>query len=162
MENIGLRKACLYALPPYRLGLCGPIEKSKTDLISGFANAKEKNIEKVKSVFVKTFPMVKYLKMIAKKHNLDVFDKKVVEAYWIGNHLLDDFFKEGKFVPFHLFVLLIESDYTSKVKSCQVSWKKRKNDWVSTHWGKIIEVLSDKEIKELKKYTKLTLDFYKK
>jgi len=161
MKNTGLRKACLYALPPYRLGLCGPIKKSKTDLISGFLDGNEKNAEKVKNVFIKTFPMIKYLKMIAEKHNLDIFDKQVVEAYWIGNHLLDDFFKQGELIPFHLFVLLIESDYTSKVKSCQISWKKINNNWASVHWGETIEVLSGKEIKQLKKYTKLTLNLYK-
>jgi len=39
------------------------------------------------------------------KHNLDIFDEKVIEAYWIGNELLDNFNDAYEYINKGEFVL---------------------------------------------------------
>jgi len=58
---------------------------------------------------------------------LELFDEKVVRAYWTGNDLLDDFFKAGKFIPFHLYHVLTSdlSDEDIKIMSDLLEKNKR-------------------------------------
>jgi len=163
MKDTGIRLSCLYALPPHLKGYCGPKDKEKSSLILDFVEGGKIEESEVKNVFIKNFPVViGYYKMISEKHNLELFDEKIVRAYWTGNELLDVFFKQGKFIPFHLYHVLTGDSSDEKIRECQISWKKINDNYVTVHWGKRIEVLTDEEIKQLKKYTKLTLDFYNK
>ena len=163
MKNTGLKLSCLYAIPPHLKGYCGPKEKKESSLIIDFANGKKAEEEKVKKLFIKSFPIViGYYKIISRKHNLELFDKKVVRAYWTGNQLLDVFFKEGNFIPFHLHHVLTGDSSDEKIRLCQISLKKIGNNWTTLHWGKEIEILTVKDAKNLEKYIQLTLDFLKR
>jgi len=161
MENTGIKLSCLYALPPHLKGYCGPKDKKNSSLILDFVEGKRIEESEIKKIFIKNFPVViGYYKIISEEHNLELFDEKVVRAYWTGNDLLDDFFKAGKFIPFHLYHVLTSDLSDEDIKSCQISWKKVKDDNIATHWGKAIEILTDSEIKQLKKYNQLIFDFY--
>lgn len=75
-----------YAFPPNALGYCGPADSKLTrGLTSG-----EESTEFVQVVqqFEGAWP---YLELIGGLSGLDPLDPLVVEAYWIGNGLLDGF-----------------------------------------------------------------------
>ena len=68
------------------LGYCGPSGASK--LFLDFATDKSKE-EEARKAILKFEGVPPYLKVIAEANGLDMFDGKVVEAYWIGNKLLN-------------------------------------------------------------------------
>jgi len=95
----GLDVFVKYAFPPNRLGYCGP---QKSDLFFQiFTDIKEKQKKgvKVKTKLLKELRNLSeqfkaatlYLEIIAKTYEInDIFDKQVVEAYWLGNDLLNN------------------------------------------------------------------------
>lgn len=86
----GLKIAALYGLRPHTLGLCGPKEALEQELLKKFLRGKipHYQILSVMKRFKGAFP---YYELIAGKNKVKTgaFNKKVVEAYWIGNGLLD-------------------------------------------------------------------------
>jgi Family of unknown function (DUF6390) len=75
-----------YAYPPNALGLCGADEPG-TLLQYGDANASDGGLAELARTFEGAWP---YLSLIAaSNHIADPLDPKVVEAYWVGNGLLD-------------------------------------------------------------------------
>jgi hypothetical protein len=87
MNLNGLSFCARYAFPPNSLSLCGP-ENKKSELKYYSSNLYTDNgLSEILSHFSTLFP---YLKLIAGENNIkDPFDKRVVEAYWIGNILLN-------------------------------------------------------------------------
>ncbi|OGG03564.1 hypothetical protein A2W14_03210 [Candidatus Gottesmanbacteria bacterium RBG_16_37_8] len=86
-KNSGLIACSRYSYPPNSLSLCGPINQ-KTNLkfytTEGLTDLGTKEILKQ---FSTLYP---YLTLIASQNNLtDPFDSRVVEAYWLGNSLLN-------------------------------------------------------------------------
>ena len=81
----GLLLCARYAIAPNFLGYCGP--RKSLSLID---HLKEKIIdEEVKKILFLFETMTPYLNLIARKNQmLQPFNKQVVEAYWLGNHLL--------------------------------------------------------------------------
>jgi uncharacterized protein DUF6390 len=75
-----------YAYPPNALGLCGA-EESRTLLEYGSANASDDGLVELARAFEGAWP---YLVLIAGANGIsDPLDPRVVEAYWVGNSLLD-------------------------------------------------------------------------
>jgi hypothetical protein len=75
-----------YAYPPNALGLCGA-EESRTLLEYGAANASDGGLAELARAFEGAWP---YLLLIAGANGIhDPLDARVVEAYWVGNSLLD-------------------------------------------------------------------------
>lgn len=71
-----------------QLRFCGPKEASE----QFFNYLKNKdNRQQVESVLRKFEGLFPYLSAIAGKNNRNPFDHEVIEAYWIGNNLLDSF-----------------------------------------------------------------------
>ncbi|TSC53422.1 MAG: hypothetical protein LiPW39_287 [Parcubacteria group bacterium LiPW_39] len=84
-----LKIAALYGFRPHMLGLCGPKEAGRRQLLKKFLLGKIPP-GKMRPIFKKFMGAYGYYKLIAKSNKIsDPFDKKVVEAYWIGNELLD-------------------------------------------------------------------------
>lgn len=81
----GLILFCKYAFPPNRLQYCGPQEtKTLFELLREKSYSKE-----LKNLALHFEGAVPYLKLIAQTNKIkDIFDWKVVEAYWLGNELL--------------------------------------------------------------------------
>lgn len=82
----GSRLCCRYSLVTNELGYCGP---------RGAAESLRKSILgediDVSGLLFRFEALYPYLEIIAKKHGLDPFDEKVVEAYWTGNELSEGF-----------------------------------------------------------------------
>lgn len=74
-----------YAYPPNELGYCGPDDASV--LLRGGSPEAEQAISRQARQFEGAWP---YLEIIAAAAGIaDPLDQRVVEAYWIGNELLD-------------------------------------------------------------------------
>lgn len=87
MNSQGLLLCSRYAVAPNFFGYCGPDENAS--LIDHLKEkTADKEVSNILSQFETLFP---YLKLISAENKIaDFFDKKVVEAYWIGNNLLDN------------------------------------------------------------------------
>lgn len=74
-----------FAMPPNRLGYCGPGDDGVLDpYVRGH---EDRGLREVAAGFEGAFP---YLRLLAgADHRRDPLDADVVEAYWIGNELLD-------------------------------------------------------------------------
>jgi hypothetical protein len=75
-----------YAYPPNSLGLCGA-DTPRTLLEYGAARASDGGLAELARTFDGAWP---YLRLIADANGIaDPLDARVVEAYWVGNALLD-------------------------------------------------------------------------
>ncbi len=82
----GVLRCSRYAFGPNRLHLCGPDANREIwdYLNAGFTDF---GLQKLLKGFEALFP---YLQYLAQEHHIqDPFDARVVEAYWLGNELLD-------------------------------------------------------------------------
>jgi len=76
-----------YALPPNDRGLCGPADNAA---LRGYASAglAGPDLRRLAGQFAGAWP---YLQLIAAANAIaDPLDRRVVEAYWVGNGLLDN------------------------------------------------------------------------
>lgn len=85
MNNHGLILCSRFAYPPNSYNLCGPPKQNDLAWYAGHEHA-DGGLSEILSQFSTLYP---YLCLIAAQNALrDPFDRQVVEAYWIGNHLL--------------------------------------------------------------------------
>lgn len=214
----GLRIACLYSLPPHKLGFCGPLDKRKTKVILDCIRGKKIDELRLRKILKEFIGAVQYYQLIAQANKIkDPFNQRIVKAYWVGNQLLAKF---KKVLPHHSYHVLMVGSVTGRIKFndklrdlCRIGWgrvTKIKNqnpalseveglklivryqplvrrdkrfvfgkiikkevewdkdfipeikigDMVSLHWNQAIEILSQREVKNLKKYTQQTLNLY--
>lgn len=75
-----------YAFPPNRLGYCGPDDHvALFEYVAG--RTTDQGLIELEQRFDGAFP---YLRLIAQANGIaDPFDRRVVEAYWIGNEYLE-------------------------------------------------------------------------
>lgn len=82
----GAARFARFAYPPNSLGYCGP-EQSEALLRAGVEQGAAEDIRQLAPRFEGAWP---YLQLIAAANGIeDPLDAGVVEAYWIGNRLLD-------------------------------------------------------------------------
>ena len=75
-----------YAYPPNALGYCGA-DETRTLLEYGNAGVSDPGLAELARTFEGAWP---YLTLIAGSSGIaDALDRRVVEAYWVGNELLD-------------------------------------------------------------------------
>jgi len=82
----GLLLFARYAFPPNRLGYCGPADH---EALSGYLREglSDQGLREMAEKFEGAYP---YLRLIARANGFaDPFDRRVVEAYWIGNPWLE-------------------------------------------------------------------------
>lgn len=85
MDSVGLLRAARYAYPPNSLSLCGPLSRNNLGSYTaeGMTDA---GLYELLGKFSTLYP---YLCLIAGENHLkDPFDRRVVDAYWLGNALL--------------------------------------------------------------------------
>ena len=87
IDNSGPKLAALYGLIPNTLGFCGPQQDKLKKFIKG-----KLGIPDIIPVLEKFEAAYAYYELIAQKNKIKAgpFNKKVVEAYWIGNELLEE------------------------------------------------------------------------
>ena len=89
----GLITCCRYAYPPNSLSLCGPIDEKRNLNYYAAQEVWDAGTKEILSQFSTLFP---YLSLIAYENSLkDPFDMGVVEAYWLGNSLLNKISKNS-------------------------------------------------------------------
>lgn len=83
-----LVKACKYSFISNKKNYCGSANAFSEfkDFIENPLPEKTERIEKLFESFEALYP---YLKLIAKANNLLPLDEKTIEAYWLGNELLE-------------------------------------------------------------------------
>ena len=155
--------SCGFSFITNRLGYCG-IENSHREFSEFLKEPTEANAEKVKTLLESFIGLHSYLAFIAEQNDMQPFDREVIEAYWIGNELLEDIegesFKEfvnktlvekgllpervarkktenlpKKIYPHHSFHVLYMNFFTKKVESIPENLDK-----CLIKWGKVIEV----------------------
>ncbi len=91
----GLLRACRYSYATNRLNYCGPENAFQAfqSFVADPTPAKAPQIRKLLEGFA---GLNLYLDLIASANGLDRFDEAVIEAYWVGNRLLDN-------IPFEAF-----------------------------------------------------------
>jgi len=76
-----------YAFAPNTLQYCGP--KEIESVFENITQKKEEISQSSKKLLLQFTGAVPYLELIARANNIrDIFDYRVVEAYWIGNEFL--------------------------------------------------------------------------
>lgn len=175
----GPRLAALYSLMPNRLGFCGPQKNSDQEKLNKFllGEVSEKEARKILSKFEAAYA---YYKLIARKNRIrDPLNKKVVEAYWLGNKLLEkvsvedlknlilkDFVKPNLLsretaikrianIPknskaHHSFHVFILGSVTGRVDFRDV----KVQDICRTGWGKIVSIKDGKVLVEYEPFIK--------
>ena len=88
-ESEAIRKACLYSFVPNRLGFCGK-EKSWAIFQKFLGKPGGENLLAVKNALRSFNALFPYLELIAGSNSLKPLDSEVIEAYWIGNALLEN------------------------------------------------------------------------
>jgi hypothetical protein len=87
----GVQLAARFSIATNRLKYCGPADAEPAlfqTIVEG------KGLAASRSALLRFEALEPYLTAIAGKHGLDPLDHHVVEAYWIGNELLDDFSRD--------------------------------------------------------------------
>lgn len=153
---LGLKLAAIYSYPPCKLGFCGTKIKNASKILADFIQGKKISLAKVRRVLENFEASYFYYQLIARANGIkDPFDYKVVEAYWLGNKLLDkvkttDLKKLvlNKFVgpgllskakPHHSFHVLIIGSITGRVR-----FTAKVYDLCRIGWGKVIGIKNSK------------------
>ena len=87
----GVRLAARFSLATNRLKYCGPAD-AEPSLYRAIVEGTD--LEPARGALERFEALEPYLRAIGAKHDLDPFDVRVIEAYWIGNDLLDPFDRE--------------------------------------------------------------------
>ena len=84
----GVQLGARFSLATNRLNYCGPADAEPALYAAIVGPQGTDAARRALSGFEALMP---YLEAIGAKHGLDPFDERVVEAYWVGNDLLDPF-----------------------------------------------------------------------
>ncbi len=91
MAMNGIQLCARFSLATNRLRYCGP---SDADGLLYRTIVDGVELEKSRAALERFEALGPYIRTIAEKHGLEPFDYEVVEAYWIGNKLLDGFTRD--------------------------------------------------------------------
>jgi hypothetical protein len=83
----GAAQFARFALPPNAYGYCGPAD---LNLVAELVAAGESGVEELRAIAQQFEGAWPYLQFLADSFGSDPLAPDVVEAYWIGNSLLDD------------------------------------------------------------------------
>jgi hypothetical protein len=114
----GILRCSRYAFGPNRLHYCGP--DANAEILAYINNGvTDPGLEKLLSQFKTLYP---YLRLIAEASGIaEAFDERVVEAYWVGNSLLENVSRK------HFYRHLIDKQQLKKrLGSKDFHWLERK------------------------------------
>lgn len=87
MDNRGLALAARYSYPPNSLSLCGPARQNN---LAWYTASQQPDLG-TKEILEQFSTLYPYLCFIAGENHLkDPFDLRVIEAYWLGNALINE------------------------------------------------------------------------
>ncbi len=119
MDTNGLLMFAKYAFPPNSLQLCGPQENQELfEILTGHTGNTNKDLKHLLLQFSGAVP---YLRLIAESNNIkDEFNCGIVEAYWLGNALLEKVVMKDVYDH-------IENRFKKNIGSKEWSWLLRKS-----------------------------------
>jgi hypothetical protein len=127
-----------FAYPPNELGYCGPAD-ARALLVRAAAGDDEPELRRLARQFDGAWP---YLEMIAGANGLaDPLDPRVVEAYWVGNALLDRVaplpdWPDGA-LPCHAFHVLGVYPWLGLLRKGRVTEPLHVLDRCRIRWGRV-------------------------
>jgi hypothetical protein len=118
----GILRCSRYSFGPNRLHYCGPDQNTELRAQIEAASAGWRTNPSLMKILREFKTLYPYLRLIAKANNiLDPFDSRVVEAYWLGNELLE---KVGKQ---RLYNFLVDDlEIKKKTESKEMEWLEKK------------------------------------
>jgi hypothetical protein len=163
----GARLAILYGYVPCQLGLCGPEDTKKRKIISRYLKGEKKLESEIKKILIEFKGAYPYYQLIASSNKIkNPLDYKVVEAYWVGNKLLEkvkisdfremilkDFVTLGKVskkkvdnlpqkaLAYHSFHVLHLGSVTGRTKLVGKAL-----DFCRPSWGEVVKIHGDKNL----------------
>lgn len=166
----GFKLAACFSFPPSRLGFCGARIKNTAKVLTDYLSGKEIPLKKIRKILENFEASYPYYQLIAKVNKInDPLDYKVVEAYWLGNKLLEkvkpndirnlilhEFSKPGLLskakaekkassIPdgarvHHTFHVLLLGSVTGRVK-----FTARIFDLCRVGWGRVIRLIKERK-----------------
>ena len=97
----GVALCARFSIATNRLQFCGPADAAP-DLYRAIATGT--GVAEAREHLSRFEALMPYLVAISAKHGLDPFDRRVVEAYWVGNELLDAFTRDDFMRPLDALV----------------------------------------------------------
>ena len=88
----GVSLGARFSIATNRLRYCGPAD-AEPRLYRAITEGD--SLDEARRSLARFEALMPYLEAIAELHGLDPFDRRVVEAYWLGNELLDGFPRAG-------------------------------------------------------------------
>lgn len=167
----GLKKAILYSLKPHELGYCGPqCVKDSKNILKKYLLGDDFPRENIVNLLNGFKGATSYYSLLAKLNNIkNIYDEKIVEAYWVGNELSNSVTTEDlKKMILYNFVgpdLLTKDKAKSIIEkipediifhhsfhvffvsavSGRVSIVRQKRDECKVSWGEVIDILKDRK-----------------
>lgn len=162
-QHQGALRFARYAYPPNALGYCGP-DQADTLLQQAAAGVADPDLVRLARGFDGAWP---YLELIAHRSGIaDPLDDRVVEAYWVGNGLLDDVGPRAleqelrarfrprlgrhwevlrdaplaRAVPHHNLHVFVVYPWVGLLRGGQVAEPLRVLDRCRIRWGEVVEV----------------------
>ncbi len=85
------KKAISYSLRPHELGFCGPGDEGGCQTkLKNYLEGEQYQGKEIAGLLDKFVGAANYYSLIARLNGIeDKYDEKVIEAYWLGNELLD-------------------------------------------------------------------------
>ncbi len=122
-----------FAFPPNRLGYCGPGDGGDlAHCVRGHAASDAPGLREIAAGFEGAYP---YLQLLAGcNHRADPLDADVVEAYWIGNELLEH-------VPLHDFGTSIDERFRRRAGASWRHLDRSVPDGVANHSYHVLHVM---------------------
>lgn len=109
IDSVGLKNCARYAFPPNSYNYCGPAKQINLKSYIRL-DCEDRGLTEIISRFETLYP---YLQLIAGANDIrDPFDRRVVEAYWIGNSLLDR-------VPKRTLFNHLKTEFSPKLSSAE-------------------------------------------
>jgi len=135
MDKQGLLMCARYAVSPNFYGYCGP-RKSASVIDHLKENIADRELKEIIAEFETLYP---YLQLIARENRIDdPFDRRVVEAYWLGNNLLHNI-KNRDYLEFLRERLTIEKR-TSKKDYQEIKIKILANGFLPHHTFHVLNI----------------------
>lgn len=124
--NQGLKIAIKYSIVPCQLGYCGPTDEPEKKILLEFLRGEKIDEQKIRQILQQFAGTNLYYNFIARSNGItDPFDKKVVEAYWTGNELLDKLNGAGHH-SFHVYKIgsiTGRIQFTDNLRDlCRIGW----------------------------------------
>lgn len=161
----GAKLSLSYGYMPCHLGLCGPEDKKRKEIIIKYFRSGGKSGKGIRAIIKEFKGAYPYYKLISRANKIsDPLDSKAVEAYWIGNSLLEkvkvsdyakmmeeDFLPMGKMpkekieklpknaLPYHNFHVLFIGSVTGRFNET-----KKGLDLCRASWGKVKKIEKNK------------------